>query len=95
MIRTDSSAFKPIFTDLGGADSVIHTDSSIIRPGFMDPGVPIKNSKSMIRTNSCVFRLVLCMFECISLGLLMICIDSSVFKQVLHKIWYQESSFHV
>ena len=50
MICTDSSAFRPIFTDLGGIDSVIPTDSSIIRPGFMDLGVLIKNSKSMIHT---------------------------------------------
>ena len=50
MIRTDSSAFRPIFTDLGGIDSVIRTDSSIIRPGFTDLEVLIKNSKSMIHT---------------------------------------------
>ena len=86
MICTDSSAFRPIFTDLGGIDSVISTDSSIIRPSFTDLGVLIKNSKSMIRTNSCVFGLVLRMFECISLGLLMIRIDSSIFNQVLHKV---------
>ena len=50
MIRTDSSAFRPIFTDQGGIDSVIRIDSSIIRPSFTDLGVLIKNSKSMIRT---------------------------------------------
>ena len=86
MIRTDSSAFRPIFTDLGGIDSVIRTNSSTIRPGFTDLGVLIKNSKSMIHTNLCVLGLVLHMFECISLGLLMIHIDSSIFNQVLHKV---------
>ena len=80
MIHTDLSAFRPIFTDLAGIDSVIHTDSSIIRPGFTDLGVLIKNSKSMIRTNLCVLGPVLCMFECIRLGLLMIRIDSSIFN---------------
>ena len=54
-ICTDSSTFGCIFMDRGGADSVICTDSSIIRPVFADPGVSVKSSKSMIRTNSCVF----------------------------------------
>ena len=74
-ICTDLSTFRHIFTDLVGADSVIRTDSSMIRPVFMDPGVSIKSSKSMISSNLCVFRLVLHMFECISLELLMTRID--------------------
>ena len=94
LIHTDLSTFRPIFTDLG-ADSVIRTDSSMIRPVFMDPGVPVKNSKSMIHTNSCVFRLVLRMFEYTSLELLMTHTDSSVFREVLHRSQYQKSQFHV
>ena len=63
-----------------GADSVIRTDSSMIKPVLTDPEIPVKNSKSMIRTNLCVFRLVLHIFECMNLELLMTHIDSSGFE---------------
>ena len=59
---------------------MIRTDLSMIRPVFADPGVPVKNSKSIIHTNLCVFRLVLHMFKCISLELLMARIDLSGFE---------------
>ena len=45
---------------------MIHTDLSVIRPVFVDPGVPVKSSISMIRTNSYGIRLVLSVFKCIS-----------------------------
>ena len=67
---------------------MIHTDLSMIRPVFTDPGVPVKNPKSMIRTNLCVFRLVLRMFEHTSLELLMTRVDSSVLGQILYRSQY-------
>ena len=66
----------------------------------MDPEIPVKNSKSMTHTNSCVFRLVLHIFECINLELLMTKSIRLDLNRFLHEIWYQESipclnQFHV